>query len=103
MTSSISGEKVASTLPSLSSIRVTNIGATRIPLLGNAVYALTISPTDISQGPRQRAIEGTISRLRTPKLCNNRFNSYGFNLLINRAVIQLSELAKPHFKVTISP
>ena len=74
-----------------------------MPRLGKAVYALTISPTDTSHGPKHKAMEGTISLLRTPKLCNNRFNSYGLSLLINRAVIQLSEFDNPHFNVTISP
>ena len=66
ITSSIWGVKLASTFPSLSSIRVTNNGAVRIPLLANAVYALTISPTDISQGPRLNDTTGSICLFSTP-------------------------------------
>ena len=58
--------KVEMTLPSLSSMRVTNNGATRIPLLAKAVYALTISPTEISQGPRQSETTGSICLFCTP-------------------------------------
>ena len=82
ITSSICGANVEITLPSLSSIRVTNKGATRIPLLAKAVYALTISPTEISQGPRQSETTGSMALLRTPKLWISRTNSYGFSLPI---------------------
>ena len=63
-------------------MRVTNNGATRIPLLAKAVYALTISPTEISQGPRQSETTGSIALLRTPKLWIKRTRLYGFSLPI---------------------
>ena len=67
ITSSTCGVKVAMTLPSLSSMRETKSGAVRIPRLANAVYALTISPTEISHGPRHKDTVGCMSLFKTPK------------------------------------
>ena len=37
-----------------------------MPRLAKAVYELTISATEISQGPRHSDMEGWMSRLSTP-------------------------------------
>ena len=93
---------MANTLPLLSSMRVTYIGSTRMPLLGNVVYASTISCTLTSHGPKQRLTTGS----KGPSMPNERImrtNCSGVKRDIKYAVIQLLDFSNPQLSVTISP
>src|SRR6056297_3040731 len=95
-------EKRASSEPFLSSMRVIYRGSECTPLLEYVEYALTISSKLISEVPRK--IEGTGSIwLSIPIFLITSITDSGLNCFINQADIKLTELASPHFKVTILP